>query len=498
MRLPPATVARLAALVALTLPIPDPARAQSRTVADYIAAVEAPQPGADPSTPAGMTLEELLDHFNVPGVSVAVIRDFEVHWEKGYGVADAETGAPVDTETLFQAASISKPVAAMAVLKAVQDGLFTLDTDINDILTSWTLDGGEFTRDRPVTPRGLTSHTSGLGDGFGFPGYDPDAPIPTVIQILEGHELSNVGPIFMERPPLTLAEYSGGGVTLMQQALSDARGRPFAELMQDEVLGPIGMANSTFQQPLPPELDRTAARAHDAEGEGRGAKWHVYPEQAAAGLWTTAGDLARFAVEVQKSARGESNRVLDRTTVQAMLSPVGVGDFAVGFGIAKRGQGWYFSHGGSNWGFRANLVAHKLHGYGMAVMTNGDRGGALVGEILRRIERVYEWDSVAEPAPRGYAPPVERTEIELPVEVLRRYVGAYEISDERTITVTLEDGELFVEPTGQAKVPIVPESETRFFLRTGNVQVSFTVEDGEVTGLVVHQAGRRQTGRKVG
>ena len=124
-----------------------------------------------------------------------------MHWEKGYGIADVETGAPVDHETMFQAASISKPVAAMAVLKAVQDGLFTLDDDINDILTSWTLDGGEFTANRPVTPRGLTSHTAGLGDGFGFPGYDPDVELPTVVQILDGHELSNVGPLFMEREP---------------------------------------------------------------------------------------------------------------------------------------------------------------------------------------------------------------------------------------------------------------------------------------------------------
>ena len=150
-----------------------------------------------------LTIAELMERFEVPGVSVAVIDNFDIHWAKGYGISDVETGMVVDTATMFQAASISKPVAAMATVRAAQDGLFSLDDDINDILRSWSLDGGGFTDERPVTPRGLTSHTSGLGDGFGFPGYAPGVPLPTTVQILEGHELSNVGPVFMEREPVS-------------------------------------------------------------------------------------------------------------------------------------------------------------------------------------------------------------------------------------------------------------------------------------------------------
>lgn len=486
------------ALALLTIALPASSTAQSRTVAEYVAAIEGVQPSPGPNELGGLTIHELMERFNVPGVSVAVIHDFRIHWAKGYGVADVETGAPVDTETMFQAASISKPVAAMGVLRAVQDGIFTLDDDINNILKSWRLDGGEFTRERPVTPRTLTSHTSGLGDGFGFPGYHPSDPIPTVIQILEGDEPSNVGAIFMERPPMTLMEYSGGGVTLLQQALSDARGRPFAEIMRDDVLRPIGMNNSTYQQPISPELDRNAARAHSREGTSRDAKWHVYPEQAAAGLWTTPSDLARFAIEVQRSAIGESNRVLSRTTVQEMLSPVGVGDFAVGFTISKMGQGWYFSHGGSNWGFRATLLAHKVKGYGLAIMTNADQGGAVASELSRRIQLAYEWDSFADPAPRGYRPPVERTEIEVAVEVLQAYVGEYELTPEMSLVITLEDDHLRVQPTGQPKLTLFAEAEDAFFLRAVNAQISFTRDpSGAVTGLVLHQGGRQQTAHKV-
>ena len=387
--------------VSLLLCLETPLEAQISAVSAQ-AAIELAQtqPGEDGLGTS--TVAELMEEFGVPGVSVAVIQDFKIHWAKAYGVADVETGQLVDIETMFQAASISKPVAAIGVLRAVQDGLFSLDDDINDILDSWTLDGREFTRNRPVTPRTLTSHTSGLGDGFGFPGYDPEQPLPTTVQILEGHELSNVGSVFMEREPLTFYEYSGGGVTVMELALSDVRRRPFVDVLQEGVLAPIGMTRSSYAQPISPEHNQNAARAHDNNGESRGPKWHVYPEHAAAGLWTTPTDLARLIIEVQRSASGESNRVLSQSMIQEMLNPVGVGPFAVGFTVSKIGEGWYFSHGGSNWGFRALMLAHKVKGYGLVVMTNADQGSTVINEISRRIQYTYNWDSVASAVERGY------------------------------------------------------------------------------------------------
>jgi len=367
--------------------------------AKFIQAIEGPQypnrQGHDP-----YTLEEIMDRYDVPGVSIAVIKNFEIHWAKGYGIADVETGAQVNTETLFQAASISKPVAAMAVLKAAQDGLFSMDDDINTILKSWQLPKSPFTEDQPVTPRLLTSHTAGLGDGFGFPGYNPTDPIPTPIQILNGDKPSNVGPVSLARPPMTAFHYSGGGVTMMQLALTDAVGKPFTEIAQNGVLGPIGMTRSTFEQPLSSELDKNATRAHNGRGQAMDAKWHVYPELAAAGLWTTPSDLAKFAIEVQKSLRGESNIVLSQTMVKEMLSPVGIGDHAVGFALQTQGQGWYFSHGGGNWGFLCLLSAHKVKGYGFSIMTNADSGGAVLGELKERIERAYGYDSLDKPVLR--------------------------------------------------------------------------------------------------
>lgn len=347
-----------------------------------------------------LILQEVMDKYHVPGLSIAVIRDFAIHWAKGYGIADVSTGGPVENDTLFQAASISKPVAAMAVLKAVEEGKFSLDDDINKILKSWQLPVDGFTADGPVTPRALLSHTSGTGDGFGFPGYHPSAPLPTTVQILDGQSPSNVGAVRMERPPLTGMKYSGGGVTLMELALVDAVGKPFSQIVEEWVLGPIGMTESAYEQPLGPKRDAKAARAHDGDGKAMDAKWHVYPELEAAGLWTTSVDLAKLAIEVQKSLRNESNRVLTRESVREMMEPVGVGNFAVGFEISKMGEGWYFGHGGANWGFRCDLVAHKLKGYGVAIMTNGDNGSIVIRELKDRIARVYDWDSIDKPIPR--------------------------------------------------------------------------------------------------
>ena len=386
---------RLASLTFLTLSLFSVA-AQGK---DNQARIE--QGLADPDIDVSeLSIDELLEHFNVPGVSIAVVRDFDIHWAKGYGIADVESGAAVNTETLFQAASISKPVNAMALLKAAEEGRFTIDEDVNKLLSSWQIPESEHTGSAFVTPRMLASHTSGLGDGLGFPGYEPEVALPSLPQIFDGAVQSNVGVVRMARPPMTAFHYSGGGVTILQQLLLDTYDMPYAELLQDMVLEPIGMSSSTFQQPLPADRDRNAARAHGISGAAMGPKWHVYPELAAAGLWTTSTDLAKFAIEVQLSYRNHSNKVLTQASTSEMLSPVGVGPFAVGFSLSKRGEGWYFGHGGSNWGFQAQLTAHKVNGYGYAIMTNGFMGGQLIAELSRRIEASYAFDSLAEPVRR--------------------------------------------------------------------------------------------------
>ena len=164
------------------------------------------------------------------------------------------------------------------------------------------------------------------------------------------------------------------------------------------------MTNSTFEQPLPAAREKQAARAHNPQGARAGDPWHVYPEHATAGLWTTPTDLARFAIEVQSSLRGQSSRVLSQSTMKEMVTPVGVGPYAVGFQIEKQGEGWYFMHGGSNWGFQCDLVAHRVKGYGAVIMTNGDAGFPVIQQLRRRIQQEGKWDALDPPVPRGYGP----------------------------------------------------------------------------------------------
>lgn len=385
--------------IALAAIVPTIAAAQTRDPASIIARIEAAQTPNRQGFDAA-TLQELMQRFRVPGVSIAVIYDNKIHWAKAYGVADVDGGQPLDTGTVFQAASISKPVFAMSVVKLAQDGRLSLDADVNTYLKSWRVPASDLTRNQPVTLRSLLSHTSGAADGFGFPGYDPSAPRPTLTQILNGEQPSNVGPVKFARPPYAGFQYSGGGLTLAQLVVQDVIGRPFADFMRETVLAPAGMMSSSYEQPITQTLAARAAKAHNGGGRRMGASWHVYPEQAAAGLWTTPSDLARFAMELQKGIRGPKGAVLSQASAHEMIAPTGAGGYGIGVAVEMRGQGWYFSHGGSNWGYQCHVIAHVRKGYGVAIMTNGDAGGALINELENRIAAAYDWDSLDKPIPR--------------------------------------------------------------------------------------------------
>lgn len=379
--------------------------------ADAIRRIEQPRDPAQTGD-AAKTLEQLMKDRTTPALSIAVVRDYRIVWARAWGDADVEAGLKANADTLFQAASVSKPVAAMAVLKAVQNGAFALDDDINSILKSWKLiQDQEFLAKTKVTPRLLMSMTAGVNIG-GFPGYLPTDRIPTVPQVLgydgDGRTTpANTKPVKVAWEPNTKYEYSGGGVTILQQALEDALGRPFAEIVQKSVLDPIGMTSSCYCQPLPPEKDRNAARAYGWAvrqdgyiGRG-GAKWHVYPELYAAGLWTTPTDLARFMIEVQLSLEGRSNKVLTKEMVRRMVTNGGVGQYALGFTVGsdtphrpgKAGEpARFFGHTGGNWGFRSNFEAHLEGGNGFVIMANSDDANPLMfSEIPTRIREVYGW-----------------------------------------------------------------------------------------------------------
>jgi CubicO group peptidase (beta-lactamase class C family) len=359
----------------------------SDDAAAMMARIESPQADGANELDA-LDLPALMQRLHVPGFSIAVVKDFKVHWAKAYGVADDDSRQALTTETRFQSASIAKPVSALAAMRLVQDGRLSLDADVNTLLKSWRVPA------KGITPRALFSHTSGADDGFGFPGYEPGAPLPSIAQILDGQPPSNVGRVTFARPPFATYKYSGGGVLIMQQALMDMTGTPFASYMQSRVLAPLQMSHSTFgHMPLTANAPPVAL-AHGEDGRRMGAPWHVYPELATSNLWSTPTDIAKFVIEIQSALRGPKGKLLEQRVANEMLTPAGVGGFAIGLGIGQRGQGWYFFHSGANWGYRAWMIGHMRKGYGLVMMTNSENGMALLNQLGDRVERAYSWDSL--------------------------------------------------------------------------------------------------------
>jgi CubicO group peptidase (beta-lactamase class C family) len=439
--------------------------------------------------PAGSPLTERLEYYRVPGLSIAVVNDGRVEWARGYGLKDATTKEPVTTETLFQAGSISKPVAALAALKLVEQGKLSLDEDVNAKLVSWKLLENEFTKDQKVTLRRLLTHNAGL-TVHGFPGYVADAPVPTLVQVLNGEKPANTSPIRVDTVPGTIWRYSGGGYTIMQQLLIDVMKRPFPEIMRSVVLEPVGMTHSTYEQPPPPPRAAQAATAHN-RGEAVKGRYHTYPEMAAAGLWTTPTDLALLVIELQKSLAGKSNRILSKSMTTQMLSKQ-FQNWGLGPSVSLFDQTIEFSHGGSDEGFEAYWVGFS-DGRGAAVMTNGDRGSELAMEVLRSLSREYGWPDFQ---------PKERVVATVNPKIYESYVGDYEFKINPTLTVMLtvstEGGKLLVQQNGGAKREWLPSSETDYFsLASGNTFHFSRDEQGRVTELTVFQDGEKYTGKKI-
>ncbi len=292
------------------------------------------------------------------------------------------------TKTLFQAGSISKPVAATGMLALVQQGKLSLDEDVNVKLKTWKVPENEFTKEQRVTLRRLASHSAGL-TVHGFPGYDVDEKVPTVAQIFNGEKPANTAAIRVDFVPGTKFRYSGGGITIEQTLMIDVTGKPFPALMKELVLDKIGMTDSSYEQPLPVEWQRRTPTGTYRDGKLVHGKWHVYPEMAAAGLWTTPTDLAKFAIEIALSKQGKSNKVLTQATVQEMLTPQ-IESVGLGFFLDKERPG-DFGHNGADEGFQALLVMNADTGDGYAAMANSDFGIAVAAEYLRSVAKEYAW-----------------------------------------------------------------------------------------------------------
>ena len=454
-----------------------------------------------------LSLSQWMEALAVPGVSIAVIDDYRIAWAKGYGVTTlGAQGFPVTQETIFQAASIAKPLAALAMLRHVERGSFELDTDINDYLRSWRLPDSELQGGEKATIRRLLAHTGGITPG-GFQGYPRTAPLPSIVQVLEGVVPATNAPARVMSVPGAEVAYSGLGYSLLQLALEDRLHEPFEAVLQDTVVQPLQLGNSSFNPAFPETRAWRVSHGHIGAGLPLEGGWLVHPELAAAGLWTTPADLATLIIDVANSKRGGNGQLLSPGMARQMLS-VHKDGMGLGFVVRDGDTHGYFAHSGGNEGYFAHFEMLADTGQGIVIMTNADAGQALASLIIASVANEYDWplpdrrQVSRDRAERLFARidhvATKRVKVDVDPALLARYVGKYELAPGLLFDISLADRQLKLRLGEQPQFPLFAESDVNFFLESVDAQITFVLDaSGSPTALILHQGGRNQDAAKV-
>jgi CubicO group peptidase (beta-lactamase class C family) len=337
-----------------------------------------------PDGPAAtLSLAEAMDALHVPSVGVALIRNGEIAWSRTFGMNP-------EGDPIYQAASLSKFVAAVVAMKLVDDGVLSLDAPVDTKLRMWRASWPPYTDNHPVTLRWLLSMRAGASVP-GFMGYDRGAPLPSLSEILNGTPPANSQPVTIISTPGEVYAYSGGGYEVVEALIEDATTKSFAEVAKESVFSPLGMASSSFTEPLPASR---VATGHMGDGTELPGGWRVMPELAAAGLWSTPQDLARLLVSIVDGYHGRAGAILSKVMVDEMLTPQGDGPYGLGAAISGQGQDVVLMKRGQNVGYQGYLILFPAMGDGMVVMTGSNNGTVLAESLIRRAAEIYAWPAI--------------------------------------------------------------------------------------------------------
>ncbi|WP_179415908.1 serine hydrolase [Mucilaginibacter sp. E4BP6] len=432
-----------------------------------------------------MTLEQRMAFYKVKGLSIAVIHNYKIEWAKGYGFANDSLKIPVTAHTLFQAGSISKSLNSVGVLKLMQEKKIDLYSDINNYLISWKFPYDSLSKGKKINMANLLSHTAGLSV-HGFGGYTVNDPVPSVIQVLNGEKPANSPAVRSMYAPGLKYEYSGGGVTISQLIVMDITHQPYAQYMYNNVLKPLNMTESTYEQPPVNVKPQILAVAYDGDKAIKG-QHHIYPEQAAAGLWTNPTDLSKYIIETQLAYEGKSHKVLDQKSTQIRLTPYIDKIAALGCFIYDVDGVKYFSHEGEDAGFSAIYYGSVQGGNGVVVMVNS-YNNTLMKEVVNSVAQVYHF--------KGLNTSSAKKIIAVPDSVLQTYTGDYELEPGFILTISREGSQLFGKAGKQTKLPIYPEAKNKFFSIMANAEVEFVKNDqGVISELILYQGGEHPAKR---
>ena len=419
-----------------------------------------------------------LKESKINGASVAVIYDGQIDWVKAYGTANGNQGEPVTTATLFQCASIGKVITALVALNLVKEGKLDLDEDVNDKLVRWKIQENEITKDHKVTLRHLLSHSAGLTDDYGFLGYSPGKAIPTVLQILKQESPANAKKsLEIKTTPGEIERYSGGGYLIIQLLIEDITGNSFEEQVQQVIFQPVQMANSTYDYRPDLNLKKKIASGHLTNGKAlKKKKYHIYPEKAAAGPWTTAEDLAKLVVQIQKEVAGESDLILDQKMVSEFLSPQ-INNKGLGVNLKGLTKPEAFWHAGQNLGFTGILYGLIDRKEGAIMLLNSDGGETIMQEFITSVAHAYQW-------------PVMRSAqvVPHPDGRVQQLIGTFrDLENDKTLIIAFIDGQLQAR-AGNAKKGYalyqIGENHYTFKDAQDYLKISFDWENEEVKSLL--------------
>ncbi len=432
------------------------------------------------------SLAERMEHYKVAGLSVAVIDNYQIVWAKGYGYADKKEGRKVTANTMFEPGSISKSLNAIGILQLAQQGKLDLYQDINQYLVSWKFPYDTVSHGKKITTAQLLTHTAGLGV-YGFPGYRRDTVIAAVTDILDGRPPSNTEAVRSYTEPGKEVSYSGGGTLITQQMLTDLTKQRYEQYMYEQVFQPLEMTNSSYNQPPAVSQREILATGYKSNGTEVQGKYFVYPEKAAAGLWTTPTDICKYILEMQQAYQAKSSKVLNQEMVKLHLTPY-KNDVAMGTYIQDRNGEKYFVHSASNEGFTGYFLGGLTNGKGVALFVNSEDGTVLL-ELLNSIAQVYNWE--------GFRKPEQITTVPVNDTLTSKYIGEYILDGWLSEIKKGEDG-LYLWTDGiSSKMYFTSTTEFRNIELGGTKTFTFD-NAGTVTGYSNTINGQlRATGQKI-
>ena len=476
----------LAILLCHCLIIVNAQQQYSKAVNEKIAQVETSLSGGLVIDGKLYSIAERMKHYKVAGVSVAVIDNYQIVWAKGYGYADKKEDRKVTSSTMFEPGSISKSLNAVGILRLAQEGKLDLYRDINQYLVNWKFPYDTVSHGKKITTAQLLSHTAGLGV-HGFPGYHRDSAIASVTDILDGRVPSNTEAVRSLTEPGEEPRYSGGGILITQQMLTDLTKQRYEQYMYEHVLRPLGMTNSSYNQPPSVAQSKNLATGYKSNGDEVPGKYFVYPEKAAAGLWTTPTDICKYIIEMQQAYRGKSSKLLSREMVKLHVTPYKY-DVAMGTFIQNRNGEKYFVHSASNEGFTGYFLGGLTNGKGVALFVNSEDGFVLL-ELLNSIAMVYNWE--------GFRKPEQITTVPVHDTITSKYIGEY-ILDGFFSEIKKEKDGLYLWTDGISSKMYFTSSTDFRNIELGGTK-TFTFDNaGTVTGYSNTINGRlRATGQRI-